>query len=142
MTNIKTYDSEFCGKVPLHQTNLIQPHGVLMIVQYEDLKIIQVSENVQELLAKPATAVAETSLKDYITIEQANVISERINSNTNGKIPFTFTFSGTGAKQDFLALVQAQKDYLIIEIEKEAVELLDRVLVITLVLIAMIVLVI
>ena len=25
------YEAEFCGKVPLNQTNLIQPHGVLLI---------------------------------------------------------------------------------------------------------------
>ena len=34
-------DAAFCGKVPLHQTNLIQPHGFLLVAD-KDFRFIQV----------------------------------------------------------------------------------------------------
>ena len=45
-------DAEFCGKVPLHQTNLIQPHGYLLIVEQPGFGIAQASENAEALLQK------------------------------------------------------------------------------------------
>lgn len=45
MSKIRNFDAEFCGKVPLHQTNLIQPHGVLLVVEKGNLTILQGSEN-------------------------------------------------------------------------------------------------
>jgi light-regulated signal transduction histidine kinase (bacteriophytochrome) len=36
---------EFCGRVPLNQTNLIQPHGMLLVLDKTSFNILQVSEN-------------------------------------------------------------------------------------------------
>ena len=48
MTETKNYDSAFCGRVPLHQTNMVQPHGILMLVDKRSGNILQVSENIAE----------------------------------------------------------------------------------------------
>ena len=67
MTSFNKNDAEFCGKVPLHQTNLIQPHGYLLVIDIKELTILQVSDNVDELLGKPAKDVINTSLENFIT---------------------------------------------------------------------------
>jgi light-regulated signal transduction histidine kinase (bacteriophytochrome) len=67
MNALNRTDAEFCGKVPLHQTNLIQPHGYLLVIDKRDFTILQVSENVEDLLGKPANGVINTSLETYIT---------------------------------------------------------------------------
>ena len=77
MLNRLNQDAEFCGKVSLHQTNLVQPHGVLLIVDKKDLNILQVSENIVEILDKPASAVAGTALSAYIAPEETKLLHER-----------------------------------------------------------------
>ena len=112
-------DTEFCGKVPLHQTNMIQPHGVLLIVDKNDLNILQVSENILEILDKPAADVAGTSLSSYIAPDEVRLLNERFASPIEGKIPFTFSLQRHGALKKFLALVQAQPNYYIMEVDKD-----------------------
>jgi light-regulated signal transduction histidine kinase (bacteriophytochrome) len=117
MTNQRNRDAEFCGKVPLHQTNMIQPHGVLLIVAKENLNILQVSENINAILEKPASEVAGMPLSDYIPAEQTKLLQDRFAQPIEGKIPITFSFTAHGVLKKFLALVQAQPDYYILEIE-------------------------
>lgn len=126
MSNQKNYDSEFCGRVPLHQTNMIQPHGVLMIVRRDDLSIIQVSENVDTLTGTPAPEVVEKKLTDYLPPRQIAQIEERFKSKIEGKLPFTFSFTHNGNTKDYLALVQVQQDFFIVEIEKAEVNETDN----------------
>ncbi|MER3464227.1 MAG: hypothetical protein C4329_07225 [Chitinophagaceae bacterium] len=63
----KNMDEEFCGKVPLHQTNAIQPHGVLLVVAKDNLNILQVSENTETFLDIPANKLVNVSLPSTIT---------------------------------------------------------------------------
>lgn len=121
MTDAKNYDSEFCGRVPLNQTNLIQPHGILMLVDKVNWNIIQVSENVADLLGKTAPEVINTPFTDYITPAQKENIQGRFEESRGGRIPFTFSFQQEGGSKDYLALVQAQEQYLMLEIERAAV---------------------
>lgn len=123
----KNYDSAFCGRVPLHQTNMVQPHGILMIVDKQSGKILQVSENVEALLGKPAPQVVQTHLSDYISTDQYKNLQNRFEGSLRGKLPFTMTFVNgqanvNGQAKDFIALVQTLEEYLLVEIEKEALE--------------------
>lgn len=106
--------SDFCGKVPLHQTNLLQPHGYLLVVDGQ-LNIIQVSENVEELVGKPAKDLINTSLQDYIKPIQVQKIKERLNAKISGRLPFLFSFSSG----DHLAIIKKQEAYFIMEVEKQ-----------------------
>jgi light-regulated signal transduction histidine kinase (bacteriophytochrome) len=117
MTNQRNRDAEFCGKVPLHQTNLIQPHGVLLIVAKDTLNILQVSENISGIVDKSAAEVAGTMLSDYIPPEQTALLQERFTHPIEGKIPITFSFTVHGVLKKLLVLVQAQPDYYVLEIE-------------------------
>jgi len=49
MDQKKNYDSEFCGSLPLHLINHIQPYGVLLVLQKSNLQIVQVSENIESI---------------------------------------------------------------------------------------------
>ncbi|CAN5721965.1 hypothetical protein BH24BAC1_BH24BAC1_32360 [soil metagenome] len=52
----KNYDSEFCGSLPLHFVNLIQPHGVLLVVDKAQNQVKQVSENISDFFSLPAAS--------------------------------------------------------------------------------------
>lgn len=108
-------NAEFCGAVPLHQTNLIQPHGVLLIAEKKDLRITQVSENAIDILEKPAREIVNTFLHDYILPQHTSKLKERMNSGVSGRLPFLLDFhSGR-----HLAVIKPQDGHVIIEIEKQ-----------------------
>ena len=43
------FNSEFCGNLPLHLINSIQPYGALMLLNNVTFEIIQVSENIHKI---------------------------------------------------------------------------------------------
>lgn len=88
------YDAEFCGKVPLHQTNLVQPHGVLLVVKDDDLSILQGSENAGEVLGAAVEKVVGRSLADMITPAEVESLRQRLGGTLQGKIPVTLTLGG------------------------------------------------
>lgn len=118
MTSQQARNAEFCGKVPLNQTNLIQPHGVLLIVA-PDLTVLQVSENVVDVMGKPASDIAGTSLEAHLSAEEAALLRERFLQPVAGKVPLTFSFTQHGVLKKFPARVQAQPQYVIIELDRE-----------------------
>jgi len=109
------YEAEFCGKVPLNQTNLIQPHGVLLIVDSSDFRIIQLSENAADVFGVDYKELISKCILDFIDRSQAELFKERFKEKFSGKLPFTFSFSSG----DHLTSVQYGDQLLIIEIEKE-----------------------
>lgn len=108
-------DAEFCGRVPLHQTNLVQPHGYLLVVEKERLDILQASENVGELLGKPVKEVIHTRLQNYIPAGQAEKMQQQFTATVSGRLPFLLSFSAG----NHLAVIKQQQSYFILEIEKE-----------------------
>src|SRR5689334_5881087 len=108
-------DAEFCGKVPLHQTNLVQPHGILLILDSNNYKILQASENVQSVFDIPAAELVNRSLLDFIPPSQVEKLKQRSASGISGKLPLNLSFSSG----DYLALIQPGEKYLIAEIEIE-----------------------
>ncbi|MGZ3952670.1 MAG: GAF domain-containing protein [Flavisolibacter sp.] len=109
------YEAEFCGRVPLNQTNLIQPHGVLLIVDPENFHIVQLSENAGEVFETDFKEVVSKSLLDFIDPSQRDQFKERFSGSFSGKLPFTFSFQSG----DHLASIQYSGRLLIIEMEKE-----------------------
>ena len=108
-------DSGFCGKVPLHQTNMIQPHGALMIVEKANLQVLQVSENISSLLHKPAADLVQSFLHEHIPPEQTAQLRQRFSLIIQGKIPFSFTMGPD--KKMYPVMVQEVDGALVIEIE-------------------------
>lgn len=116
MAQRKNMDEEFCGKVPLNQTNAIQPHGALIIVQASDLKILQVSENVNEFFGIAPVELVKHQLSDFISKDQSDKLTERFGAQIVGKIPFVLTINN----KEFIAIIQQQDGLLIMELEPVA----------------------
>lgn len=113
MNKIISYEAEVCGKVPLHQTNLIQPHGVLIVVKSEDLQVVQVSENIDSIFGHTAKEVVQQPLSRWIGESGVNTIRERLGSQSKARLPFLLELNGRSQ----LAMVQQSGSFLLIEIE-------------------------
>lgn len=115
----KNYDSEFCGSLPLHLINLIQPYGVLLVLDKKNLKIIQVSENVDKVLGTPAQSLLNRYLSDFVASHQLEIISQKIASwNITDKIPVMLRLSTDTKEADFTVIVHFKNEYVIMELEE------------------------
>jgi len=113
----KTYDSDFCGSLPLHLINLIQPYGVLVVLDSGDLSIIQVSENANEVFGVPPQSLVETSFEQYIQPSQAEAFRQKVKQGINGRLQLKFALADQPSQQ-FTALVQLKEPFLLLELEK------------------------
>ena len=119
LTIEEDYDSQFCGSIPLHLVNLIQPHGMLLVLDSEDLKIVQASENVEAYLTVSASNLLNQTLDTLIPDSQFEEIRAKVNrQDSQEKIPLTLTFRVNGQDRAFSAVVLPQQDYILMELEE------------------------
>lgn len=112
----KNYDSTFCGSVPLHQINLIQPYGILMVLEQKDFRIVQVSENITEALDLHPAEVVNTLLEQYISARQLVELRDKLPDRLMFKVPFTLSFFGKA----YVVVAHVQENALILEMEAQS----------------------
>lgn len=113
MNKIRNFDAEFCGKVPLNQTNLIQPHGVLLVIKKDDLSILQASENADSVFGQPAEEIVKRKWNDFLSDSESAQFAHLFKGAISGKLPFLFRVNN----QLFLSLVEQQELFYLLEIE-------------------------
>jgi chemotaxis family two-component system sensor kinase Cph1 len=115
----KNYDSEFCGSIPLHLVNLIQPHGVLLTLSSQNLRIVQASENVTQLLSLTLEEVLGQPIANFLPETQVAELLAKVQlSSHQEKIPFTLTFTVQERETQFTALAHSKENYILLELEE------------------------
>lgn len=100
----KKYDSEFCGNLPIHVINVIQPYGALIVVDKQTGNILQVSENCSTLLEKPLADIVGSPFNQYISTQQL--------SKEKSNFPQAISTNG----KNFLGIYHDYPSYFILEI--------------------------
>ncbi len=111
----KNFDSAFCGSLPLHHLNVIQPHGVLLVLGKDGRFILQASENVLQLLGISAPDIVNTPFADYANAEGLALLSKRFQRDVGGKVPVHIQLRCRSRRVDTICLTHAQAEYLILE---------------------------
>jgi light-regulated signal transduction histidine kinase (bacteriophytochrome) len=101
---INKYDSEFCGSLPIHLINVIQPYGALIVINRDTKEILQVSENLTGLVGRSFTELPGTLLSDYVT----RLSFEESKRNT----PQLCEIKG----KPFLGILHGKEEYYLLEI--------------------------
>lgn len=109
MKEHNNYDSEFCGSLPIHLINVIQPYGALIVVNKEMNDIVQVSDNITTLLGRTPKEIIGTPVSDYFT-------QEPLSSNGPDKIPQVLSIRG----KRYLGFIHNKPGFYIIEINLES----------------------
>src|ERR1700760_1578526 len=91
MSSNPNYDSELCGKVPIHLINTVQPYGVLLVLSRTSLELIQVSENVEALLGVPAPSLIKTTIDSHLDAAALDFLKRMTTGNGTDKIPQVWT---------------------------------------------------
>jgi len=111
------YDSEFCGSLPLNFINHIQPYGVLLVLEKDTLRIVQASQNVSDHLGIDHTTLIDQHLGDLIPEQQVLELKRKFSTGIREKLPFLFSFKTRDGSTQFLSLIHAKEDYLLLEME-------------------------
>jgi len=122
MQQRKNYDSDFCGSLPIHLINLIQPYGVLVILNKKDLNIIQVSENIETITGLSPEQAVGVHFSNYIPSDQLQDLQVKFAKNIKGKFPVNLTFTVNGKSVNFLALFHVEEEFLVVEMEEKKQE--------------------
>ncbi|BAV09516.1 PAS fold-containing protein [Filimonas lacunae] len=113
MSNDKNYDSEFCGSLPIHYINLVQPYGVLLVLDKQALTIVQASENADEIFEQPVDQLLQQPLYNFLDAVSIDILNKKLEGNIQEKIPVSLVIKG----RKLLALVHSKEKYLLVELE-------------------------
>src|ERR1700743_3069428 len=94
MSSNPNYDSELCGKVPIHLINTVQPYGVLLVLSRASLEFIQVSENVNALFGVAAQCVIKTTIDSHLDAEALDFLKRMATAVSTDKVPQVWTIDG------------------------------------------------
>ncbi len=118
LTGRKNYDSDFCGSIPLNFINLIQGHGVLLVLDPASFTIVQLSENAAEILGSSVAALVQQPLVKYIGEEQLQALSSELERRDSGSnIPITLRWQTSTGGSAFSATLHTRDLYLLLELE-------------------------
>ncbi|GAA4733000.1 GAF domain-containing protein [Flavisolibacter ginsenosidimutans] len=115
MTQQINHDAEFCGRVPLNQTNLIQPHGVLLVVNAADNSILQASENAEEIFGFSARDMISKKLTDFPFSSAYENLLRQLNENPSDNILARLQFESG----PHITKLHRKGAFVILEIEKQ-----------------------
>ena len=113
MSSNPNYDSELCGKVPIHLINTIQPYGVLLVLSRTSLEIVQASENVESLFGVTAPALIRTPVGSYLHPSTLSALLQMTAAVGAEKIPQVWTIFD----KEYLSLLHIKEHYILAEIE-------------------------
>ncbi|WP_299700252.1 GAF domain-containing protein [uncultured Pontibacter sp.] len=115
----KNYDSEFCGSIPLHQINLIQPHGLLLVLD-KALRIRQVSENTDSMLGLPPDALHDQPLAAFLPDHEMRDLQQKLGQEQEQvNIPFALSFKTGQETKHFTATILPEAEQILIEMEPD-----------------------
>lgn len=110
------YDSAFCGSLPIHLINVIQPYGALLVIEQASLRITQASENVQAIFHKPVAELVNTMLDAYISPSSVALLRDTFSGPATDKVPLSWEIGG----KKFVVLMHVKPPYYMAEINLEA----------------------
>jgi two-component system, chemotaxis family, sensor kinase Cph1 len=120
---IKNYDSAFCGSLPLHFVNMIQPHGLLVVVDQEENKVRQVSENIGDFFGLPVADFLNQPVTDFLEPGiWEGILGKSQKWQIKDRIPEDLLFTANGRQVDFNTIFHFREQFLLLELEPKREE--------------------
>lgn len=111
------YDSEFCGSIPIQLINLIQAHGMLLVLD-KAMNIVQLSENVKEFLHTEPRQLLDHKFTDLLEQSEQTALRKKIESYQHYKhIPHVMKLKVNGKLLRFASTIHIYPQYFILELE-------------------------
>ncbi|NEU84299.1 ATP-binding protein [Nostoc sp. UIC 10630] len=113
----ETIDLTNCDREPIHIPNLIQPHGVLLVLQELTLEIVQVSSNSQEVVARKPEELLGKPLSYLFNATQIKLIQQCLAEDFESINPLNFSIKRLNKSIYFDGIVHRLDNIIILELE-------------------------
>ncbi|OYE05743.1 ATP-binding protein [Nostoc sp. 'Peltigera membranacea cyanobiont' 232] len=115
----ETIDLKNCDREPIHIPNLIQPHGVLLVLQDPTLEIIQVSSNTQEVIGRQPEKLLGKPLSDLLDAKQIKLIQQCLAEDFESINPLNLSIKCLNKSIHFDGIVHRLDTTIILEFEQK-----------------------
>lgn len=115
----QTVDLTNCDKEPIHIPGLIQPHGVLLVLQAATLDIIQVSNNTTELLDRPPQDLLGLPLSALLDLKQIVAIKQCLAGDFESINPLDIRIKRQSGSLWFDGIVHQLDGLVLLELERK-----------------------
>lgn len=111
-----------CDREPIHIPGLIQPHGVLLVLQEPELTIIQVSANADLLIGRSPEELLNTSLTNLLDEAQIQAVYQCLQADFENVNPLKLSFKNGDKTILFDGILHRFDNNLILELEPSQTE--------------------
>lgn len=115
------FDSEFCGNLPIHHINTIQPHGAIILLDKKDLSIIQASVNSVDYLGCSLQELLDTTLTQ-LTGRDLTDLEETFAQAIKKKTVLSLTVN----EKPLMTLVSAHELYYLLEMQADDAQIKSK----------------
>jgi two-component system, chemotaxis family, sensor kinase Cph1 len=113
----QSVDLTNCDREPIQIPGLIQPHGVLLVLQEPDLNVVQVSSNLYEWLGQHPQDLLGKPLSSLLDLKQVKRIWECLNEDFESVNPLDISARGKENLLHFDGIVHRCGTQVILELE-------------------------
>jgi len=106
-----------CDQEPIHIPGLIQPHGILIVLQEPKLNIIQISQNTFDILGMPFENLLGKSLKVLFNNRQIRIIKKALSATSENFNPLDLYIDTQDIRKNFDGIIHRSDGLIILELE-------------------------
>ncbi|ALF54988.1 cyanobacterial phytochrome A [Nostoc piscinale CENA21] len=110
-----------CDREPIHIPGLIQPHGVLLVLQDAHLEIIQVSDNTEKIIGHPPEALLGKHLSVLLDAQQIQKIQQCLTADFETINPLDLSIKHLNKSRYFDGIVHHSDTVILLELEPKQV---------------------
>ena len=114
---MRNFDSEFCGSLPLHNINLIQPHGALLVLDPDDLVIVQASLNTAAILNVEPPELIGKPLQHFLSEKLARDAERAAAAAAGPLMPLRLRLQTPGGARELTGLFRPSQGCVLLELE-------------------------
>ena len=112
-----TIDLTNCDREPIHIPGLIQPHGVLLVLQNPTLEIVQMSRNTEAVMGRQPEELLGKPLSDLLDAKQIKLIQQCLAGDFERINPFNLSIKRRNKSLYFDGIVHRLEAAIVLELE-------------------------
>ncbi|MBC7882018.1 MAG: GAF domain-containing protein [Anaerolineae bacterium] len=116
-TDLTNIDLTNCDREPIHIPGLIQPHGILLVLQDPTLTIIQVSSNTQVVIGHPPEALLGKPLSGLLDDPQIQRIQQCLTEDFENINPLDLSIAHLDHRIHFDGILHRWDGVILLELE-------------------------
>ena len=106
-----------CDREPIHIPGLIQPHGVLLVLQEPTFEIVQVSNNTQAIIGREPQELLGKTLADLLDTEQIQQLEQCLVADFENANPLQLSIEHLQQSRYFDGIVHRVESSIVLELE-------------------------